>query len=451
MYKTRKPTSKGLKSLFVITGIVALLFIASLVLFAFLGQKTSDADLASFPNILQYYLNGIIDLFLFRYAGNVNIGYFALSCFLYALIVCWIIFLIGGIIVAHKKKRRIMWWGVTLTFVSLLVYILFAAGSQKYWHILNAIAPFDAAEAKPVFFVTIAVVVLALLHILLSVVSYFWSIIESYRNPKLSEEELKDVITLKEDDAEWIRRIVRDELQRCQPFKVIIVNKQKKEEVVEAEVVAPEEEPEPVFEEPVKEEAVEETKQEVAVMPKVRFWDIAREVWPQLDNPKPLPVVEQVETYEEDYANKKPRDPFITRILKADLDIKANYNEIKNELLSYGLKSRLSRSGDTFQLHRNKYARIYLVGKTLKVYLALNPEDYKDSTFPIEDVGHRPNYAEMPLLFKVRSGLSVRRCKALIKAAMDKAGFAQKEVENTNWVSEMRSLNAEKAKEKKAD
>ncbi len=54
----------------------------------------------------------------------------------------------------------------------------------------------------------------------------------------------------------------------------------------------------------------------------------------------------------------------------------------------------------------------------------------------------------MPLLFKVRSGLSVRRCKELIKAACEKDGLEQKEVKDTNWVDELRMLNAEKAKEK---
>ena len=124
------------------------------------------------------------------------------------------------------------------------------------------------------------------------------------------------------------------------------------------------------------------------------------------------------------------------------------FPEIKNELLSYGVKSRLSSGGDTFRLGGKEYAKIYLVGKTLKVYFALSPEDYKDSTYPIEDVGHRPNYAGMPLLFKVRSKLSVRRCKELIKAACEKDGLAQKEVKDTNWVDELRKLNAEKAKAK---
>ena len=208
----------------------------------------------------------------------------------------------------------------------------------------------------------------------------------------------------------------------------------------------PKPEPKP---EPVKEVVKEQPKP--ILVPTVKFWDVARVVWPQLENPKPLPreekPVEPVNT-EEDGWNRNKRQPFMVRIITADLDTKANYNEIKNELLSYGVKSRLSRGGDTFRLGGKEYAKIYLVGKTLKVYFALSPEDYKDSTYPIEDVGHRPNYAGMPLLFKVRSKLSVRRCKELIKAACEKDGLAQKEVKDTNWVDELRKLNAEKAKAK---
>ena len=55
----------------------------------------------------------------------------------------------------------------------------------------------------------------------------------------------------------------------------------------------------------------------------------------------------------------------------------------------------------------------------------LNPADYKDSTIPFDDVSHKKSFAEIPFVFKVKSGLSLRRAKALIKEMMDKAGIAQ--------------------------
>ena len=453
----KKLMSRGLKVLLVVTAIVAVLYLVFLALFAVLARTSGDSELGGFKAIIMYYLNGMLNLCIFKYPeGSKVIVYFALSIFFYALVLCWIIFLIAGIVVMDKKERKVVWWGIVLTFINLGVYALFAVGAQKYWHIVNGVDLFKGNSA--LLAVTLVMLLFGALFFLLAVLAYFWSIVDSFLKPgngvrkELFEEEYVY------DDSR-IRDIVRDELIKNQPFKVIIVGNEKPQEVVVEKEPEPVKEEQPVVvEEPVKEEVKPEPVKEVVkeqpkpiLVPTVKFWDVARVVWPQLENPKPLPreekPVEPVNTEEEGW-NRNKRQPFMVRIITADLDTKANYNEIKNELLSYGVKSRLSRGGDTFRLGGKEYAKIYLVGKTLKVYFALSPEDYKDSTYPIEDVGHRPNYAGMPLLFKVRSKLSVRRCKEFIKAACEKDGLTQKEVKDTNWVDELRKLNAEKAKAK---
>ena len=450
----KKLMSRGLKVLLVVTAIVAVLYLVFLALFAVLARTSGDSELGGFKAIIMYYLHGMLNLIIFRCPEGSNvIVHFALSIFFYALVLCWIIFLIAGIIVMDRKERKVIWWGIVLTFINLGVYALFAVGAQKYWHIINGVDSFKGNSA--LLAVTLVMLLFGALFFLLAVLAYFWSIVDSFLKPG---KGVRKELYADGDDEDYIRNIVRDELIKNQPFKVIIVGNEKPQEVVvekepepvkeEQPVVAEEPKPEPKPE-PVKEVVKEQPKP--ILVPTVKFWDVARVVWPQLENPKPLPreekPVEPVNA-EEDGWNRNKRQPFMVRIITADLDTKANYNEIKNELLSYGVKSRLSRGGDTFRLGGKEYAKIYLVGKTLKVYFALSPEDYKDSTYPIEDVGHRPNYAGMPLLFKVRSKLSVRRCKELIKAACEKDGLAQKEVKDTNWVDELRKLNAEKAKAK---
>ena len=451
----KKLMSRGLKVLLVVTAIVAVLYLVFLALFAVLARTSGDSELGGFKTIIMYYLHGMLDLIIFRCPEGSNvIVHFALSIFFYALVLCWIIFLIAGIIVMDRKERKVIWWGIVLTFINLGVYALFAVGAQKYWHIINGVDSFKGNGA--LLAVTLVMLLFGALFFLLAVLAYFWSIVDSFLKP--GNGARKDLFTEEYDDN-YIRDIVRDELIKNQPFKVIIVGNEKPQEEVAAEPEPVVEQP-VVVEEPVKEEVKPEPVKEVVkeqpkpvLVPTVKFWDAAREVWTQLDNPRPLPKEEKIvepTNEEEEGWNRNKRQPFLVRIITADLDTKANYNEIKNELLSYGVKSRLSRGGDTFRLGGKEYAKIYLVGKTLKVYFALSPEDYKDSTFPIEDVGHRPNYAGMPLLFKVRSKLSVRRCKELIKAACEKDGLEQKEVKDTNWVDELRLLNAEKAKDKKA-
>lgn len=154
--------------------------------------------------------------------------------------------------------------------------------------------------------------------------------------------------------------------------------------------------------------------------------------------PEPAPVVEPAPAQEEE---KKPiiRIPFTERMINADEEMKKNYNELKNEILSYGVNSRVSNSGDTFRLHRKTYVKITIAGLSLKLYFALEPDDYKDSSIPVQNAGHKGIYNEIPLVFKVRSGLSMRRCKELIQDVMEKDGLEQGEVGTLDWVEDLRT------------
>ncbi len=130
---------------------------------------------------------------------------------------------------------------------------------------------------------------------------------------------------------------------------------------------------------------------------------------------------------------------FADRVLKADEELKECYNELKIEALSYGLKSRLSNSGDTFRLHAKTYMKISLVGKSLKCFFALNPENYVNSSIPISDVGLRAAYKDIPLVFKVKSPLSLRRAKLLLSDACKRDGLYKDDPEYRDWISPLKS------------
>jgi len=169
---------------------------------------------------------------------------------------------------------------------------------------------------------------------------------------------------------------------------------------------------------------------------------------PKKEEPAPAPVVvpvpvvvEEPVAVEEQPAEKNPiiRIPFTERMLDAEKEMKDNYNELKNEIMSYGVNSRVSNSGDTFRLHRKTYVKLTIAGKSLKLYFALDPKDYADSKMPIGDASKHEVYAEIPLIFKVKSGLSVRRAKELIRDVMTKDGLEQGEVGTVNWVKELKA------------
>lgn len=220
----------------------------------------------------------------------------------------------------------------------------------------------------------------------------------------VAQESQEDKEKEREELLADIRKIVREELDRLDRVAII------------TESEAPAEKPEEVQEEQEPEDEEEEPVEEAA---------------PTDPEARKIPHA--------------PRVPFAEKIVAADKDIKAKYNELKNEALAYGPSSRLSVAGDTFRLHRKAYVKITLVGKTLKVYFALNPNDYVDSPIPVFDAGDKASYADVPALLKVRSDLSVRRAKELIAAAFAVDGIEKGEVQEHNHVKDI----SKELKEKK--
>lgn len=160
------------------------------------------------------------------------------------------------------------------------------------------------------------------------------------------------------------------------------------------------------------------------------------EVQPAPQEPE---VASEPDSEEEGGKNPIIRIPFTERMLDAEKEMQNDYNELKNEILSYGVNSRVSNSGDTFRLHRKTYVKITIAGKSLKLYFALDPQDYADSKMPIGDASQHAVYAEIPLIFKVKSGLSMRRAKELIRDVMTKDGLEQGEIGSVNWVKELKA------------
>ena len=119
--------------------------------------------------------------------------------------------------------------------------------------------------------------------------------------------------------------------------------------------------------------------------------------------------------------DSKPVVPFYTKILNADDKIKLFYNEIRNQFKSYrGINARVSKKADSFRKGRELIAKITYTGKTMRVYLKLNPTDYNVNTYHHKDVSDKKSYAEIPLLMRVRSDRSYKYTITLINEMMSK-------------------------------
>lgn len=120
------------------------------------------------------------------------------------------------------------------------------------------------------------------------------------------------------------------------------------------------------------------------------------------------------------------RVPFEDKLKKADNSTRNQYNEVRDEMLAYGIKSRVTDTGDTFRLHTVKYMKMTIAGTRVKLYMKLDPSKFVDSTYPFTDASDKKVYADVPFVFKIHSDLSMKRAKELIAIMMKEAGISKK-------------------------
>jgi predicted transport protein len=97
------------------------------------------------------------------------------------------------------------------------------------------------------------------------------------------------------------------------------------------------------------------------------------------------------------------RRSFTSRLIQSQGNVQDYYSIIKNALLSHkGVKNRISWNYEAFNRGRTHVAKINAKTKTLYLYLALDPEELKDTKYGIVDVSSKKKYASVPVLMKIK-------------------------------------------------
>ncbi len=237
---------------------------------------------------------------------------------------------------------------------------------------------------------------------------------------KTSEkEEKEEAPTLSETD---VRRIVDDRLAKLEGE---YVNEERAKAIADKEIVIHQEE----FH-AQKEEAEESLEQEVE--PEVEVKEEPKKEEP-VEEEKPVKedavqISTAAGTADDPFAalGKHRRAKFETRLKNADPELRAKYYELRDYIRSYGIKDRISIPGHTFSLHRERYAFLTVSGKKLKVFFALNPDDYANTTIPVIR-NESKKFEDLPLEFKIKSDLSLKRAKALVDDVMKAKGIEKPE------------------------
>ncbi len=129
------------------------------------------------------------------------------------------------------------------------------------------------------------------------------------------------------------------------------------------------------------------------------------------------------EISEDELIMPKKHRPFDLRLRTANDNVKKRYSMIRNELESYGVKARTSRSRENYRKKGNVLARITFKGKTLCINLALqSSEVYTENENPFEFID-KAGYEEIPLLLKIKSAKNVKLAIELIGKVMEKYGY----------------------------
>ena len=199
---------------------------------------------------------------------------------------------------------------------------------------------------------------------------------------------------------------------------------------------------EPVEEEVVVEEAVEEVAEEVVEEAPVEETP-AEEATEEIAVATAEPVYEELDGELIDAETGlvvRLKRSFTAKMKQSDEKVKANYSDIKNELVSYKrINSNVSWHGDRFNFGRDTVAKIGINGKTLCFYLALDPNDpeLKQTVYHQKDVGAQKAYESTPFMVKVKSDAALKKALRLVAILAEKLGTEKDEkYEPVDYVAE---------------
>ncbi len=120
---------------------------------------------------------------------------------------------------------------------------------------------------------------------------------------------------------------------------------------------------------------------------------------------------------------------FTAKLIQSSDEVKERYATIKTALMEYGAKSRMSWVNESFYTGRITVAKFGIRGKTLSLYLALNPKEYEETKYIYDNMGEVKKYEQTPMRMKIRSNRSVKWAKELIVEMMERLGKEKKEIE----------------------
>ncbi len=134
---------------------------------------------------------------------------------------------------------------------------------------------------------------------------------------------------------------------------------------------------------------------------------------------------------------------FKAKFIQADKALQARYSALKNLLLSYKkVKARASWNGETLYKGRENIAKFAIRGKTLSLYLALEPSEFADTKYFFEDASSVKRFAATPMRLKIKSDRGAKYAAELISKAAEKFQLEKGENGQTDYCENFQTTEA---------
>lgn len=129
-----------------------------------------------------------------------------------------------------------------------------------------------------------------------------------------------------------------------------------------------------------------------------------------------------------DFENMMKYDrSFIARIIQSTDEQKEYYGSVKTALLSYAkVNSNVAWGAERFNKGRETVARFKIRGKTLCLYLALDPTEYPYSVYHQVNVSDNKSLHGTPMMVKIKSPRGAKKAIRLIDEMLEKRGAVKR-------------------------
>lgn len=126
-----------------------------------------------------------------------------------------------------------------------------------------------------------------------------------------------------------------------------------------------------------------------------------------------------------DFRKSRYTRTYAAKLIQADDELKSYYSIVKNAFLSYKkVTCSVSREHERVRRGRTTMGIIKVRGKSLLVYLALDPAQFENTMYVGEDVSSVSKYAATPFLYRVKGPRKANRAAKLIAMLAEKMELA---------------------------